>query len=324
MITRTRTHHFATLRLTQSTNLRTITFSQLRPTSPHLNHRLAISTMASSLSIKTTLPLPNTSIQIPQLGFGVYRSPTNVCVASCLAALKAGYRHIDTAQFYANETEVGEAVAQSGLKRSDIFLTTKILSAGGSVDASYKKCVESVKKLDPSENGYVDLFLIHSPNAGSKARKEMWLALEKLYEEGKAKSIGVSNWGIGHIDEIKEYGKVVFPPHVNQIEVSFRAYSQGNTDLTICSYTPGVSSARSSTIATSTRSSSRPTRHLCGTTRQMMAPYSHSQSNMIRLLPRYSFDTVCRKDGCHCRKAIPQRESWQMQMSMGSTWEKTT
>lgn len=172
----------------------------------------------SDLSIKSTLPLSNTSITIPQLGFGVYRSPTNVCVQSCLAALKAGYRHIDTAQFYANETEVGQAVKESGLKRNDVFLTTKILSAGGSVDASYKKCVESVKKLDP-EQGYVDLFLIHSPNAGCKARKEMWLALERLYEEGKAKSIGVSNWGIGHINEMKDYAKV-WPPHVNQIEVS--------------------------------------------------------------------------------------------------------
>lgn len=178
--------------------------------------------MTDSLTISSTLPIANTSgpLQIPRLGFGVYRSPTDVCVKSCLTALKAGYRHIDTAQFYRNETEVGQAVADSGLKRPEVFLTTKILSAGGSVDASYKKCVESVHKLDPTsgDKAYADLFLIHSPNAGSKARKEMWLALERLYDEGKAKSIGVSNWGIGHINEAKEYAKI-WPPQVNQIEL---------------------------------------------------------------------------------------------------------
>ena len=113
---------------------------------------------------------------------------------------------------------MGDAVKESGLKRDEVYLTTKILSAGGSVDKSYQKCVSSVNKIDSGDKGYVDLFLIHSPNAGSKARKEMWQALEKLHEEGKAKSIGVSNFGIGHIKELKEFAKV-WPPHVNQIEL---------------------------------------------------------------------------------------------------------
>ncbi|KAI1613825.1 aldo-keto reductase [Exophiala viscosa] len=172
----------------------------------------------SILTIKDTLPLPNSSIHMPRLGFGVYQSSASVCVQSCLSALQAGYRHIDTAQFYANETEVGEAVRKSDLPRSEIFVTTKILSVGGSVEKSYQKSVESVNKIDAGDKGYVDLFLIHSPNAGSSARKEMWLALEKLYEEGKAKSIGVSNFGAGHIEEMKGYAKV-WPPHVNQIEL---------------------------------------------------------------------------------------------------------
>ncbi|KAM0544710.1 hypothetical protein ACHAPJ_011697 [Fusarium lateritium] len=163
-----------------------------------------------------TLPLAN-SIEIPQLGFGVYLSPPEVCAKSCLTAIEAGYRHIDTAQYYGNEAEVGQAVQQSGVPRKDIFLTTKILEAAGSVDLSYAKCVESIKKLDP-ESGYVDLFLIHSPNPGAAKRKEMWQALERLYEEGKAKSIGVSNFGIKHIDELKGFAKV-WPPHVEQIEL---------------------------------------------------------------------------------------------------------
>lgn len=113
---------------------------------------------------------------------------------------------------------MGEAVRQAGIPRSEVFLTTKILSAGGSLEKSYKKCLDSVKTIDPSEDGYVDLFLIHSPNSGSKNREEMWQALERLVEEKKAKSIGVSNYGIGHIEEMKEYAKI-WPPQVNQIEV---------------------------------------------------------------------------------------------------------
>ncbi|KAH6682347.1 NADP-dependent oxidoreductase domain-containing protein [Plectosphaerella plurivora] len=172
----------------------------------------------SSKSINDTLPLPGGAI--PQLGFGVYKSPRDVCVRSCHAALDAGYRHFDTAQFYANEAEVGEAIrsAPSSVSRADVFLTTKILSPAGSVDASYASCLESVKKLDPSPEGYADLFLVHSPNRGADARREMWLALERLHAEGRARAIGVSNFGIGHINRLKEFA-TVWPPHVNQLEL---------------------------------------------------------------------------------------------------------
>jgi diketogulonate reductase-like aldo/keto reductase len=200
--------------------------------------------MAGSLNITSSLTLTN-SLKIPRLGFGVYQSPASVCKKSCLTALQAGYRHIDSAQFYANEAQVGDAVTESGVKRDQVYITTKILSAGGSVDRSYQKCVESVNKIDSSDKGYVDLFLIHSPNAGSKARKEMWLALEKLHDEGKAKSIGVSNFGIGHIDEMKDYAKV-WPPHVNQIELhpwcqqkEIVKYCEDN-DIVVEAYSPLV------------------------------------------------------------------------------------
>ena len=124
---------------------------------------------------------------------------------------------------------MGEAVRESGLSRSDVFLTTKILSAGGTPEATYKKCLQSVEKIDDGlgkggngeSKGYVDLFLIHSPHAGTGGRKLMWQALERLKDEGRVKAIGVSNYGIGHIEEMKTYVKV-WPPHVNQIEVSFR------------------------------------------------------------------------------------------------------
>lgn len=112
---------------------------------------------------------------------------------------------------------MGEAVRTSGMPRSEIFLATKILSAGGTVEKSYKKCLGSVTEIDGND-GYVDLFLIHTARLGKEKRKEIWLALERLVEEGKVRNIGVSNWGIGHIEEMKEYAKI-WPPAVNQIEV---------------------------------------------------------------------------------------------------------
>ena len=171
----------------------------------------------SKLVLTDLLPLPNSSVKIPRLGFGIYQSPTNVCIKSCLTALKSGYRHIDSAQFYRNETEMGEAARRSGIPRNEVFLTTKIMSAGGSAEMTYKKCLDSVHKVD-GEKGYVDLFLLHTPSGGPAAVKEMYQALEKLESEGKARSIGVSNFGVGHIEEMKKYARI-WPPHVNQIEV---------------------------------------------------------------------------------------------------------
>ena len=169
-------------------------------------------------AITDAFTIANGKVKIPKLGFGVYQSSPSQCVESCLNALKSGYRHIDCAQFYANETQVGQALRESGIKRSDVFLTTKILSAGGSVEKSREKCLASVEKLDPGAEGYVDLFLIHSASGGPAKRKEMWQALEQLYDEGKVKSIGVSNYGVAHIEEMQSYAKV-WPPHVLQIEV---------------------------------------------------------------------------------------------------------
>ncbi len=176
--------------------------------------------MSKNYSITDRVPMPKCAVKIPRLGFGVYQSSTSQCIQSCTNALKAGYRHIDTAQFYANEAEVGQAVRNAssmGIKRQDVFITTKILSAGGSFAKSLQKCTDSVEKID-GKDGYVDCFLIHSPSGGKEKRKEMWQALEKLYEQGKAKSIGVSNFGVENTEELKSYAKV-WPPHVNQIEV---------------------------------------------------------------------------------------------------------
>jgi len=166
-------------------------------------------------SIGDTLALSTTPERhIPQLGLGTYLSPPQRTLNSCLAAFQAGYRQVDTGQYYENESEVGQAIQQSSIPREDIFVTTKILTAGASVEENYASCLESVNKI----GGYVDCFLIHSPSPGPKTCGEMWLALEKLYDEGKAKAIGVSNFGIVQIEKLKGVGSV-WPPHVLQIEL---------------------------------------------------------------------------------------------------------
>jgi len=109
-------------------------------------------------------------------------------------------------------------VKQSGLSRSDVYITSKILSPASDDEATYQQVVDSVKKIDPSSNGYVDLFLIHSPNAGSEIRQKLWKALERAHKEGRIRAIGVSNYGRGHIEEMKKYA-TVWPPQVNQIEL---------------------------------------------------------------------------------------------------------
>lgn len=201
--------------------------------------------MASKLSLSSEVGLPNSRYKIPQLGFGVYQSHGPTCVQSCLTALKSGYRHIDTAQYYANEELVGQAIQESKIPRSELYITSKILSPGNDLEATYKKIVDSVHKIDGPQ-GYVDLFLIHSPNGGQNDRKLMWQALEKVKAEGKVRDIGVSNFGKQHIEELKSFAKV-WPPAVNQIEVCICPNSMSNDPDTMLA-PPLVSTTRSGDI----------------------------------------------------------------------------
>ena len=171
--------------------------------------------MTVPLTLESTFNLA-TGRKLPILGFGVWDSPTDLTTKSCIEALKVGYRHIDTAQVYGNEKEVGEAVQKCEIDRKDLFVTSKILSPGSDDAATYKKCMESIEKID-GKDGYLDLMLIHNVTSGDGI-KMIWQAMEKLHEEGKFKSIGVSNFGIGHIEAMKKYAKV-WPPAVNQIEL---------------------------------------------------------------------------------------------------------
>lgn len=184
--------------------------------------------MATDLTITSTLALKS-GHKLPILGFGVWDSPKHLTVQSCQEALKVGYRHIDTAQVYGNEAEVGEAVRKSGLSRKDVFITSKAVTPADDEEATYQKCLDSVKKID-GDDGYLDLFLIHNVTAGAKGVKMLWQAMERLHQEGRFKSIGVSNTGIGMIESMKAYAKV-WPPHVNQLEVSIHTLFRTIADM---------------------------------------------------------------------------------------------
>ncbi|KAI1777296.1 aldo/keto reductase [Hypoxylon cercidicola] len=171
----------------------------------------------AELTLTSSVPLRGSEARMPVLGFGVYQIDRPDCAAACLRALSAGYRHIDTAQIYQNEEEVGAALRDCGLPREAVFVTTKIRYPRLGKGKTYLRALQSIQKIDPRDDGYVDLFLIHSPHAlKPKDRKELWLALEKLHEEGRIRAIGVSNYQPEHLEEMKGYA-TVWPPAVNQI-----------------------------------------------------------------------------------------------------------
>ncbi|RVD82015.1 uncharacterized protein DFL_009859 [Arthrobotrys flagrans] len=175
--------------------------------------------MAPSYSVKDLVPLTGSDAKIPRIGYGVYKSTD--CKAAVLAALSAGYRHIDTAQFYKNEVDVGEAIKIAGIPRKELYIVTKIQHpVENSVEKTLENIRESVRKIDSGEGdrkGYVDLFLVHTPASGREGREILWKALELLKEEGATVDIGVSNYGIEHLFQMDSYTSI--KPVCNQIEV---------------------------------------------------------------------------------------------------------
>ncbi|GAA2941356.1 MULTISPECIES: aldo/keto reductase [Streptomyces] len=156
----------------------------------------------------------NNGVRIPQLGFGTFQIPPEQTRETTLAALEAGYRHIDTAQMYGNEKEVGQAVRDSGLDRTDVFVTSKLNNDAHARDDALKAFDRSMEELDLD---YLDLFLIHWPLPGKGDFVETWNVLEEIYRSGRVKAIGVSNFQPHHLRRLLE-GSVVVPA-VNQIEV---------------------------------------------------------------------------------------------------------
>jgi len=146
---------------------------------------------------------------IPALGLGVWQTPNGkACEAAVLAALQAGYRHIDTAAIYGNEASVGAAIRASGLRRDEIFVTTKLWNEHHADPLRAFK--GSLKRL---QLDYVDLYLIHFP---VRERNETWRVLEQIHGTGEARSIGVSNFTIRHLETLLTLGETA--PAVNQVE----------------------------------------------------------------------------------------------------------
>ena len=169
---------------------------------------------------KDTYRLLN-GVEIPCIGFGTWQTPDgDVAVNSVKCAIQAGYRHIDTAQAYGNEEGVGEGIRQGGVPREELFITTKLWNTNHTYDLTMRTFEESLKKLGLD---YVDLFLIHWPNPAmyrnrwEQANAESWKAMEELYEAGKIRAIGISNFREHHIEALMKTAKI--KPMVNQIRL---------------------------------------------------------------------------------------------------------
>ncbi|HEY1572074.1 MAG TPA: aldo/keto reductase [Pseudonocardiaceae bacterium] len=156
----------------------------------------------------------HTGTTIPQFGLGVFQVPADDTAAVVWTALEAGYRHIDTAQMYGNEREVGEGIARSGVPREDVFVTTKLANERHGHDSAIAALDESLDRLGTD---YVDLYLIHWPWPRQDHYVETWQAFEELAKDGKARAIGVSNFQPEHLDRLAENSDTV--PVVNQIEL---------------------------------------------------------------------------------------------------------
>ncbi|MGD0606674.1 MAG: aldo/keto reductase [Streptosporangiaceae bacterium] len=154
---------------------------------------------------------------IPQFGFGVFLVKPEDTVAAVSTALQVGYRHIDTAELYGNEKEVGEAIARSDLERGDVFVTSKLSNDAHEPDDARRAFDESLKALGVD---YLDLFLIHwpLPTRYDGDYVSTWKTLEEFYREGRARSIGVSNFQPRHLRRLHAESDI--PPAVNQIEVN--------------------------------------------------------------------------------------------------------
>jgi 2,5-diketo-D-gluconate reductase A len=157
----------------------------------------------------------NNGQAIPQFGFGVFQVEPQDTVAAVSAALEAGYRHIDTAEMYGNEAEVGEAIARSGLGRGEVFVTSKLSNDAHEPGQARQAFEQTLKALGTE---YVDLFLIHWPLPARYGGDfvQTWRTLEEFYREGRARSIGVSNFQPRHLRRL--HGESLVIPAVNQVE----------------------------------------------------------------------------------------------------------
>ncbi|UBU17287.1 aldo/keto reductase [Nonomuraea gerenzanensis] len=179
-----------------------------------------------------SLMLNTDGVQIPQLGYGVWQVPAEEAEQAVTTALKAGYRHIDTASAYGNEEGVGRAVRDSGLPREKVFVTTKLWNGDhGRAEAAFD---ESLARLGLD---HIDLFLIHWPVPQQDKYVQAWKAMEKIYRDGRARAIGVSNFTVRTLTRLMDETGIT--PAINQIELhpylqqrEMRAFHEANGILT--------------------------------------------------------------------------------------------
>ena len=188
-------------------------------------------------TINSTVKL-NNDLEMPRMGLGVYlMDPGEETRQAVMTALEEGYRLIDTAAMYGNERDVGRAVKESPVSREEIFVTTKLWNSDHGYDRTLRAFDKSLQLLDME---YIDLYLIHWPVEG--LRKETWRAMEKLYNDGKCRAIGVSNYTISHLTELLDCADV--PPTVNQVEFSPFLYQKDllefcqSKDIRLEAYSP--------------------------------------------------------------------------------------
>ena len=189
------------------------------PESEHLDpHGVSIRTRGPGHTREVTQSIPylelNDGRQIPQLGFGVFQIPPEETARAVETALRAGYRHIDTAAAYRNEAGVAEGLRRAGIARQDVFVTTKLWNRDHGRDAALSAFERSLERLGFD---YVDLYLIHWPIPSRDLYVETWQALSELKADGRARSIGVSNFLVEHLERLIDETAVV--PSVNQIEL---------------------------------------------------------------------------------------------------------
>nr|WP_307819191.1 aldo/keto reductase [Streptomyces sabulosicollis] len=156
----------------------------------------------------------NNGVRMPQLGFGVWQVPDDEAQVAVRNALDAGYRSIDTAAIYGNEEGTGKALAASGIARDELFITTKLWNGEQGYDSTLRAFDTSLTKLGLD---YVDLYLIHWPMPAVDKYVDTWKAFEKIYSEGRAKAIGVSNFHPAHIQRLLSETSIV--PVIDQIEL---------------------------------------------------------------------------------------------------------
>ncbi|HYG96889.1 MAG TPA: aldo/keto reductase [Solirubrobacterales bacterium] len=153
-------------------------------------------------------------VEMPQLGFGTWQIPEEETQERVEEALAVGYRHFDTAAVYGNEAGVGAAIAATGVRREDVFVTTKLWNSDQGYEAALRGFDKSLERLG---TGSVDLYLIHWPQPGKDLFLETWRAFERIKEEGGARSIGVSNFRIEDLERLKAEAEQL--PTVNQVEL---------------------------------------------------------------------------------------------------------